>query len=141
MRGPALEPGDVESHIAQVLGLSRTALAALHEAVIPAAQPVHRGFPQRIARSLARREISFETFAQDLVTLSDEVHRDADARRHVGWQADLNHTRGGYEVVFHEPGSAELGAAARAIEECAASIRRTLDAASVAPIANDLVGE
>lgn len=141
MRGATLEPDDVEKHVAQALGLSRAALAALHQTVIPAARPVHRSYPQRIARSLARREIFSETFAQDLLTLGDEVRRDADARRHVGWQADLNHTRGGYEVVFHEPGSAELAAAARAIEECAASIRRTLDAASVAPIANDLVGE
>lgn len=141
MTGPALEPGDVEMHVAHTLNLSRAALAALHETVIPAARPVHRGFPQRIARSLARREIFTETFARDLVTLGDEVRRDADALRHVGWQADLNHTRGGYEVVYHEPGSAELGAAAKAIEGCAASIRRTLDAASAVRIANDLVGE
>ena len=96
---------------------------------------------QRIARSLAGREVFADAFVRHLQTLIDDVRREASAGAHVGWQADENHTRGGYETVFLEPRSAGLEAAALALEALASAIGHALDAASATRVAGELARE
>ena len=141
MNAVAAEPGDVEGQVARALVQCRVALTELDGAVIPALHPVRRTHAQRIARSLARREVFGDVFVRDLRTLIDDVRREASSGRHVGWQADENHTRGGYETVFLEPRSAKLEAAALALEALASAIGHALDAASAARIACELARE
>lgn len=141
MSAGAVEPGDVEGHVARALAQCRVALAELDEAVIPAPRPIRRTRAQRITRSMARREVFADAFVRDLRTLIDDFRQEAGAGRHVDWQTDPKHTRGGYEKVFLEPRSAGLAAAARALEALASAIGHALDAASAARAACELARE
>ena len=139
MSGPVLEAGDVERLVAHALAQCRTACAVLDETVIPNQHPLRRTFAQRVCRKAARSEVFGEDFIRDLEVLRDEVRREAATGLHVGWQADPDHVRGGWEVVDCDPGSAELDAAARALADLASAVGRALDAARAARIAGDLV--
>ena len=97
----------MQAHIAEI---------ALHDAVLPSLPASQRAFPASLARRLERREFLDDEFLRDLEALLDMLERHVEAGTHLGWEADENHVRGGYETIARDPGIETLPGALRELD-------------------------
>lgn len=113
--------------------------AELRGVVIPALPASQRTFPSMMAKRLERRDIFQPMFLADLETLADMLEGQISAGSHVGWEADENHTRGGYEVICYENGAALLVHAVRRLDALADAIIVAIGAAHAQRAVGDLL--
>ncbi len=109
--------------VAEALAKAQIAAVSLRNTVVPAWPPARRTFPEHVARRLERRKIFDETFVEDLNTFIEMLAARIRSETYVGWEADENHVRGGYEVVYADEET-------WALNRCAEDLGRTRDAVS-----------
>lgn len=96
---------------------SHIAFTELLDNIVPRLHPLKRGFPLRVAKRMDGDLVFEKGFLADLSNLIDSLETEIEAGTHVFWHGDENHSRGGYEDVFREPGVADFQ---RAVSELVA---------------------
>ncbi|THH35710.1 hypothetical protein E4Z66_11520 [Aliishimia ponticola] len=86
--------------VAAALTEAWIAAAGLRHTVVPALPPSRRAFPELLARRLEKAQIFDDAFVDDLGTFLETLTAKINSTTHVGWEADENHVRGGYEVIY-----------------------------------------
>lgn len=74
------------------------------DVVVPRLPPLKRGYPLRVAARMDGDLIFEESFLEDLGALISSLETEIEAGSHAFWHDDENHSRGGHEAVFREPG-------------------------------------
>ncbi len=132
------EPDAIVGHVTAALSAARVARAVLDDVVIPTLAPARRTSAQRLARRLAHQDFFTEDFVRDLGVCIETLHRRVEEGTHVGWEADENHTAGGYEVRYRSEEAASLAAAARHLAALRDLTAATLDVVRAHPVAMNL---
>lgn len=132
------EPDAIVGHVTAALSAARVARAVLDDVVIPAMAPSRRTSAQRLARQLRYQDIFDEDFVRDLGGLLEALDRRVEEGTHVGWNADENHTAGGYEVRYRSEEAATLAAAARHLAALRDLTTATLDVVRAHAVAMNL---
>lgn len=125
--------------VAEALAAARFAASGLRDTVIPAWPPARRTFPEHLARRLERAEIFEERVVADLDTFLDLLSARIEHGTRIGWEADENHGRGGYEIVCQDEETAALSRCASNLRAARKSILVALQAASAIRLASELL--
>lgn len=86
--------------VATVLFTAHEAQLALDEAILPAWVPSKRGLVTHVLRVISSGAVFTDAFVQDLDTFVLAAERLVDCETEAGWEADENHSRGGYPVTI-----------------------------------------
>ncbi|PZX17482.1 hypothetical protein LX81_01205 [Palleronia aestuarii] len=124
--------------IANTLAEARAVSTDLREIIIPILSPVQRTYPQHVARRVAGGRIFDEAFVRDLDALIDDLERHVSNETRVGWQADGNHIRGGYEIISRDAGITRLAPSIGRMREFRDGIMRVLDLAKGFRLAEEI---
>lgn len=119
---------------------ARRAIVELRDTVLPALSPTRRTFPEMMLRRIEKGDIFRPQFLSQLESLVLVIRQQIDEGTHVGWEADDHHVAGGYEVIYHDEGVAQLIRAAEAMESLALTVSATLSAAEAVRAAETLLG-
>lgn len=95
---------------------ARIVAEELRGAAIRALSPSERAVAASLAKRIERRAIFDEQFLTDLEAFLAAVDTRIQAGSHVGWQADENHNRGGYETVSFDQDAVGLLAVSRELD-------------------------
>lgn len=90
--------------VTNVYWQSHIAYTVLLDQVVPRLPPLKRGFPLRVAERIDGDRVFEKGFLEDLNNLITSLEAAIESASHVYWHGDDNHTRGGYEMMFYEPG-------------------------------------
>lgn len=83
---------------------AHVAYTDLLDVVLPQLPPIKQDHLLGVAERMDGDQIFEKSFLDDLSGLIASLKTEIDARSHVYWHGDENHTQGGYETIFREPG-------------------------------------
>ncbi|WP_299784440.1 hypothetical protein [uncultured Marivita sp.] len=125
--------------VAEALAKAQIAAVSLRDTVVPAWPPARRTFPEHVARRLERRKVFDETFVEDLNTFIETLAARIRSETYVGWEADENHVRGGYEVCYADDATHALIRCAKELRSVQEAITAVLFGLRAMRIANELL--
>lgn len=125
--------------VAAAIAEAEIAAAGLRDTVIPAWPPARRTFPQEIARRLEKSEIFVDAFADDLGTFLGSLAAKIKSQMYVGWEADENHNRGGYEVIYADEETHALIRCANDLQSAREAITAVLYGVRAMRVAEELL--
>ncbi|MDT0682300.1 hypothetical protein RM543_06365 [Roseicyclus sp. F158] len=86
----------------------------VHDVVIPHLPPERRAVARAFAGRLDRRELFSVSILDELDAFRTTLQDRIDAGTSTSWYGDVDHVRGGYEVLHTDPAARKLG---KVIEE------------------------
>ncbi|CUH39975.1 hypothetical protein JSE7799_02704 [Jannaschia seosinensis] len=125
--------------VAAAIAEAEIAAQGLRDTVIPAWPPARRTFPQDIARRLERAEIFEGAFADDLGTFLGSLAAKIKSEMYIGWEADENHNRGGYEVLYADEETHALIRCANDLQSAREAITAVLYGVRAMRVADELL--
>lgn len=125
--------------VATALADAQIAAIGLRATVIPTWPPAKRTFPAHLARQLEQANIFDDGFIDDIGTFVGMLAAKIAADTHVGWEADENHVRGGYELIFVEEETAALARCADDLHAVREAVIDALCAARAIRLAGELL--
>ncbi len=125
--------------VASAIAEAEIAAAGLRDTVIPAWPPARRTFPQDIARRLEKAEIFEGAFADDLGTFLGSLAAKIKSEMYIGWEADENHNRGGYEVLYADDETHALIRCANDLQSVREAITAVLYGVRALRVADELL--
>ncbi len=125
--------------VAAAFAEAEIAAAGLRNTVIPAWPPARRTFPQEIARRLEKSDIFDDHFANDLGTFLGSLAAKIKSQMYVGWEADENHNRGGYEVFYADDNTHDLIRCANHLQSAREALSAVLYGVRALRVAEELL--
>lgn len=125
--------------VAAAIAEAEIAAQGLRDTVIPAWPPARRTFPQDIARRLEKAEIFDKDFPDELGTFLGSLATKIKSQMHVGWEADENHNRGGYEVLYADEETHALIRCANDLQSAREAITAVLYGVRAMRVADELL--
>lgn len=126
--GVEMTPDIVARLVAITYWQSHVAYTELLDKAVPRLPLLKRADLPRVAERMDGDRVFEKGFLADLSNLIASLEAEIEAKSHIYWHGDEHHVRGGYEMVFREPG---VGDFQHAVAELA-KLREAVTAANCA---------
>ena len=121
-----------------VLNQGRVVQQLIDDRIIPTLAPSRRTFALHLSRRINQGDIFSEQFLRDLDAFICTIRQIIADGTYVGWEADEHHVQGGFDIIWQDPRTKELGPTVDALRRFWSAIAQVLDAIKAIAVASEL---